>query len=380
MAINKYNAQNTFTIDEFTVEDFIIKYNTVSYITLEVIFNSDITQIINKYPVIVSLVNISSPSVVYASFTLSTGNIHLSKTTIPVNGTLTSYTKSIAYFSTRNISKNFFNSSNSSVISNTPNMGDSMQLKVSINGISKLYGTKNFSVLNTNNTPNISTTFNYLQNYSLKLSGYYFENTDTVVIKMGDNDSSYLSVGSINNFDTSITPLRQSNIDFVYTGISTASFSGTNSYLVTDIFNIINAPVSTLWIRKNSNDLSINNPNQNNFLKNLVVGSTHHFGIVLKNQTSVSDTIKIEIPALNQLNDLSISSITVSGSTKVVFSNTPVITSLGNGKFIINLSYLPTNESNGTVASYISTITINFSSIAGNISINNNFTYINSTA
>ena len=88
--------------------------------------------------------------------------------------------------------------------------------------------------------------------------------------------------------------------------------------------------------------------------------------------------MKIEIPIFYSLSNLNISSIVLSSSTKVKFSSNPVITSLGNGKFLINLSYSPTGENNGVVASYPIIVTINFTSIAGNISLNSQFVYINS--
>lgn len=379
MAQNIYNKVNSFNIDSLNVEDFIIKYNTVNNITLEVIFNSNIKDIINKpYTVNISLVNPNDTSIVYASFTPSASDFGVTKNTIPIGGSISSYTQQIGYFSLRYIDKNHFNINNNISVSNTPAEDSSMQLCITINGVKKLFGIKKFPIFNSLSTPIPSSTFNYLQNYNLLLKGYYLENTDSVLIKLNNVDSVNMSLNSINN--TSIAPTRVSNVDFVYTGSAQSSFSGTNAYTLTKSYNITSPLTSSLIIRKSSIDRVISNTS---FLNSVVVGSNKLFGTNLKNLSAVTDTVYLDFPLLRNLaSGLSITNISVTSTpNKVNFSTAPAATSLGSGKFKIDLSYSPTAEPNSTVATYNATITINLThtSVGLITLVASGFVYTNTT-
>ncbi len=383
MATNSYNKTNSFNIDLLNVEDFIIKYNSVTYLSLEVIFNSDIQQIINKYSVVISLVNPNDTSIVYAQFTPSSSDFGVTKNTIPTNGGLSSYTQQLGYFTLRYINKNHFKLNNAMLTTNTPAEGSVMQLRVTINGVSKLYGTRNFNIFNNSSMSALSTIFNYKQNYNLATKGYYYQNTDKAIVKINNVNSVVMSLNSINNFNVSSPPLRTNVIDFTYTSTAQASYSGTNSYALTKNYNITsNNTKSILYVRKGIVDRRLTS--SPNYLTSLVVGSSKLFDTTLKNASAVTDTVYLEMPLFSGLSSsgLIITSVSVTSSpNKVNFSSLPVITALGLGKFKIDLSYAPTGEPNATVASYTATITINLSHpVVGLITINSSgFTYTNST-
>lgn len=387
MATNIYNKQSTFNIDSLNVEDFIIKFNTITYLTLEVIFNCDIQQIINKYVVNISLVNPNNTSIVYAQFTPSSSDFGITKNTIPVSGTTTSYTQQLGYFTLRYINKNHLHLNNSSLIANAPSDGFPMQLMITINGINRLFGTRTFSTFDASPMPILPNSFSYLQNYNLATKGYYYENTDKAVIKINNQTSVIMDINTINNLSTSVNvPLRTNNTDFVYTSTAIASFSGSNSYALNKTYTISSpSTISTLWIRKSGVDRKINDlAHLTNYITSLSVGCTKLFDTTLKNASGVSDTVYLEMPLFSGLSasGLSITNISItSPSNKVNLSTTPIFTSLGLGKFKIDLSYLPTGEPASTTATYSASVIINLTHpLVGSISITaSGFTYTNST-
>lgn len=388
MATNIYNKQSTFNIDSLSVLDFIVKYNTVDYVEVEIIFNCDIEQIINKYSVDFSLVNPSDVLEVYAQFTPSGTNFGIIKNTIPVNGGVSSYTQSLSYFTFRYTDNNHFKNGNGSVLANTPAEGAQFQLQVTINGVSRLFNIKRFNTYRNSTMPLQPTTFNYLQNYNLAVGNYYFQNTDIVKVKINNQNSVNMSVNTINNYATSVeTPIRLNTVsDFIRTPTAKCSFAGTNSYALVKNYTILSALTqSTMWINKNGFDRNINPTLQpNSIFTALQVGCNKLFNTTLKNASGVSDTIYLEFPLFMGLSSsgLAISSISITSTpSKVNFASLPVFTSLGLGKFRIDLSYSPTGEPAATTATYAASVAINFTHpTVGIITVSaSGFTYTNST-
>ncbi|MFM2392617.1 MAG: hypothetical protein RLZZ546_594 [Bacteroidota bacterium] len=389
MAANIYNKQSGFNIDSLNVIDCIIKYNTVDYIEMEIIFNCDIEQIINKYSVNFSLVNPNNTSTVYAQFTPSGTNFGIVKNTIPVNGGLNTYTQQLSYFTFRYTNNNHFKNGNGYMITNSPTENSQFQLQITINGISKLYNTKRFNTYN--NTPMlfIPTTVNYLQNYDMFIRNYYFENSDIVKIKINNQTSVSMSVNNIDNYYTAVyTPTRTNTVlDFERVQKARASFSGTNSYALVKTYNILSALTqTTLCISKNGfDDRKLNPPTQpNSYATALQVGCNKLFDTTLKNASGVSDTIYLEFPLFMGLSSsgLAITNIVITSTpNKVNFASAPIITALGLGKFRIDLSYSPTGEPAATTATYAASVAINFTHpTVGIITLSaSGFTYTNST-
>jgi hypothetical protein len=377
MAINIYNKTNTIDIDSIDVLDFILKQNTITYLGLEVIFNCDIKQIIDKYSFTIELVNPSTTSTVYAQFTPSISDLGTTKNTISIGATPTTYGSAISYFATRYINKNHFKINNFSLTSNSPLENNSMQLQITINGVKKLFGTKTFASFS-NLTGSLTDIFGYLQTYNISSNGFYIENTDIVAVKINNSNSAFLTVGTINN--QSNTPLRLNNKDFVYNATSIASFSGSNSYALTKNYEFKTKPSSKLIIKKSPTD--IERILKTDYLEETTVGCTKQFDLTLKNASSVSDTVYLEFPLLKELytSGLTLDSVKVKATpNKVSFASTPVILALGGAKWKIDMSYAQTGEAVGTVATYAGEIELDFSHSSGNFTLKaSGFTYTNS--
>ncbi len=382
MAINIYNKSgNTIDIDNIDVLDFILKQNTVTYLGLEVIFNCDINQIINKYSFTIELVNTIDTTIVYAQFSPIISDFGTTKNTIAIGANPSTYGNTISYFNTRYINKNHFNTNNFSLTSNSPAENILMKLQVTINGVKKLFSvTKKFASFS-NLTPTLSDTFLYSQTYNISANGYYFENTDIVSIKINNSDSVFMSVGTINN--QANVPLRVNNKDFVYNATAIASFSGTNSYALTKNYKFKINPTINLIVKKSptATEKILSNITFNN----ITVGCNKQFDLTLKNASSVSDTVYLELPLFTDLSTSGLSLdlvkvIQTSTPANKVNASTPVITPQGGSKWKIDMSYLPTGEPNGTSATYLANIELDFSHPSGNFTLKaTGIVYTNST-
>lgn len=384
MAESIYSDNSNFSIDSINVLDYILKYNTVTFINLEIIFNCDIAQIINKYSVSFALVNPNNQSIIYADFTPAGSDFQVLKNTIPIGGGRTSYTQSLSYFSTRFVDNNHLFSDNSTLTSNLPVEGTQMQLRVTVDGVHKYFNNRTFNTCSSSPMPIQTDTFNYLGTYPLILNNYYFQNTDDLYLKIDNQRAVTLDITSINNFSNIPAPLRFANTEFRTTSTATGVFSGTNSYLLTKEYSITSASTQvTIWIEKvGIGSKKINPTSQNTIHTKLQVGCDKLFDTTLKNASSVSDTVYLEFPLFRELSGLSITSIQVNSTpNKVSFASTPTVTSLGDAKFQVDFSYNPTNEPNSTSATYAATFFISFlhtSGISFTISASG-FTFTNST-
>lgn len=376
MASNLYKNTNSINIDTFQVFDYILKYNSVSFIELEIISNIDFEQIINKsISLNFSLVNTSDNSKVYASFNPSISDFNNTKNSINIGSS--TYNRFINYFLLKPAINNFFDNNNTILTTNNPLINTDVSLQITIDGNSQIYNTsrKIYPYNNLNTT--YPTTFRYMQKYDLSLNGFYIQPSDLTVIKISGGDASTASMININNFVNN--PVRDINYDFVYQNSGKAYFSGTNSYTLIKNYSLYINQSTSLFLRKiGQPDLVLKS---SNLFSDMEIGCTKLFNKTLKNTTSVSDTLYLEIPLFKNLNGVNISSINFFRlSPKVVFNSSPVITSLGNGKFKIDLSYAPTGEPLNTVASYnvdiaLSFIHPNFGSLTF---IGYNFIYTNS--
>ncbi len=387
MATNIYNKESTFNIDSLSVLDLIMKFNTVTYIEMEIIFNCDMEQIINKYPVVFSLVNPNNTSIVYAQITPAGSNFNIIKNTIPVNGGLTTYNQQLSYFNLRYTDNNHFSNGNASFISNSPAETSHFQLQITIDGNSKLYNIKDFAQTKLAPMPIQPNTFTYLQTFNLSLRNYYFQNTDVVNLKINNTNSVSMPVHTINNYSNIITSVRANTAtDFNRNPTAKCTFSGTNSYALVKTYTITSAStLSTYWIDKGGFVKNINPTGQSSTIFYFSeVGCSKLFNTTLKNVSSVTDTVYLEFPLFRGMSStgLVLSSVSITATpNKVSFATAPVITALGLGKFKLELSYSPTGEPASTTATYSATVSINFTHpIAGNMSVSaNGFIYTNST-
>lgn len=379
MAISLYKKTSNINIDTLQVLDFILKINTTSSIQLEVFFNLDFTQIINKYTTTIEIVNTNDPSIVYSQFTPSISDFSNTKKTINIGSNNSTYTKNLDYFLVKPALKNHYNINNIQNVSANPANGISISLQITINSISKIYGTRLFSNL-TYNPQSFSKDFNYLHTYPLNITGAFFKNTDSAVIKFNNVDVLSMPILNINN--TSNTPIRNINTDFVYNATSIASYSGTNSYALINKCYFIRYVNTSLYYRRVSKpDIVLEN---SSIIDNIYAGINKSFNLTLKNNSSVSDTVIMEFPIFKTISNLNITSIILNSNAQtsaiVKFISSPVVTNLGSGKYSILFSYAPTGLPNNTVGTYISYLTITFNHPdIGNIQINSEIiTYTNS--
>ncbi len=380
MTISKYNKINSFKIDSLDVLDWILKYNSEKYTELEVIFNCDMTQIINQYVVKIHIAN-SNNTIKYATFIPNITDFNTTKNTIPVNGGLTSYTETLPYFTVLYTNKNHFNTNNSIILTNNPTENLDLSLVIEINSIEKVFTKTNKKIASVgiSNIPTPSSIFTYLQNYNLTLNNYYFEGSDDVLLKINNITSSTLSVGAIDNFVLTTPPTRKNKTqDFERTSTAVASSILTNTYSNISDYNIVdyvNKFKTTLFIKKlgYNEKILINN----SFIQTMKVGCDNFFGIQLNKNSIINHTVNLEFPLLKELIILNLTSITFSPSINVAFDSTPTITSLGNAKFEVDMVYKATNDSNPNTT-YPVTLTLNFTSSAGNFSLTTTTIYTNS--
>lgn len=377
MARNFYKNNIVINIDDLQILDWCLIYNSIFHSKIEITFNSDFQQILNKYSVNIDLVDINNNIISsLSSIILSNFDDKIQK--IPNNGNLNSYIEQLPYFNNKYTQKNHFHLNNIKDIYHNISEGSLCRLRITINGKIYFSDTRNFAIVNTSLTPitNYSNTFTYNQNYNLKLKGYYFDSTDALVLKLNGVDSNTSGhFSSINNFSTSGLRNQVINSDFIWTETATGNFSGSNSYGTSAIF--INQSFSnfSLFIRKRNPfyEKQLNS----SYLLNLNMGLSKLFGTTfLKNVSSVTETVNIEIPALKNYQNIIITRFTIPDNPKIIVSSF-TSTNLGNGKFQIIANYAPTGEPPNNNKTYIGTILIQFNN--GLIIYKNGFVYKNST-